>query len=305
MADSSHEKLLEKLCRICGELCSTKFKVTEHFERISKAFLVYLDRDDPNIHPKHICHPCYSTMTNVEARQTTTQIKPLSWEAHMEIDCVTCQKMQQLRKGGGKFKKKKIGRPSKKLWSRIITNNILKKTPEDIVPYACSIESFSAKLNPHLKLCMCALCRNILRKPLLLVNCEHCFCSNCILPKLEGKFIENIVCPVCETKIKEEDVVSPKYVTSIIGSLQVGCSLGCGENFTLAEHDEKIFHENSCVQNSRTKLKLTLADTLSLDDCSDISRDVEDAALQVIRHKMRRSTLPNKSIEFKTAGPRV
>ena len=100
---------------------------------MSKAFLVNLDKGDPNIQPKSVCQPCYSTMTNAEVRQTTTQIKPLSLEAHVENIWVTCQQIQQLRIGGRKFKKNKTGRPSKKLWSKIITKNVLKKTPEDIL----------------------------------------------------------------------------------------------------------------------------------------------------------------------------
>ena len=44
----------------------------------------------------------------------------------------------------------------------------------------------------------------------------------------------------------------------------------------------------------------TLSDIFNLDDNSDISRNIDDAVLHAIRRNMAQSTLPNKSIIFKT-----
>ena len=63
---------------------------------------------------------------------------------------------------------------SKKLWSRIITNNVFRKPPEGILPPAYSVEIFPAELNPHLKLCMCA--EIFYENYCFSYKTEHCFC---------------------------------------------------------------------------------------------------------------------------------
>ena len=58
-------------------------------------------------------------------------------------------------------------------------------------------------------------------------------------------------------------------------------------------------------QQSTTKSETTLRDIYSITNNDEIPRDIEDAALHVIRHKIKNSNHPNKTIEFKSGGPRV
>ena len=56
---------------------------------------------------------------------------------------------------------------------------------------------------------------------------------------------------------------------------------------------------------SMTTSEITLSDIFSLTASDEIPRNIEDAALHVIRHKIKNSSNPNKSIEFKSGRPRV
>ena len=302
-----HSLSLAHLCRICGEILSKRFfKVKEHYQRLVAAYLVDFSSDNPEIHPPHICHRCYSTMTNIELRQTTTQIKAMQWYHHTEGNCTTCNNKYKLCKGGRKPKKQKSGRPKEETWSREKIKLILETTPEDIVPAEYNIATFPETLNPHLKLCTCSLCQNILRKPVLLTACQHCFCANCILRSIEGKSMTQTLCPICNMLILQNTIIPSTYINNIIQSLQVPCKYNCGQNFKIINIKEKDPHECVCHIKCFTKIKkITLDEIFAINDNSEITQDIEDATLHVLRQKMNKSTLPNKSIEFKSGGPRV
>ena len=94
-------------------------------------------------------------MTNIENRNTTTQLKPINWEVH-DTNCTLCITiLQNSVKVEGSAKKKKYGRPSNNLiWTRAKTASFLEQIPNDILPHDYTLSSFPKELNPHLKLCM-------------------------------------------------------------------------------------------------------------------------------------------------------
>ena len=74
----------------------------------------------------------------------------------------------------------------------------------------------------------------------------------------------------------------------------------------ITEYNIYLIHEKECsLSTAEQSQSMSVADIFYLTEECKIPRLVEDAVLHVIRTKMSMSSLPNKSIEFKTEGPRV
>ena len=64
---SSHQKNLEKLCRICGEklqkskgAVSSKFQCLKWKEFLAEKFSIFVEKDLEEIHLQYFCHACYT-----------------------------------------------------------------------------------------------------------------------------------------------------------------------------------------------------------------------------------------------------
>ena len=113
-------------------------------------------------------------------------------------------------------------------------------------------------------------------RPMLLVPCEHVFRMTCLIPKVEGKLKSDSKCPECFTLIK-----------AITFATKTGLK-------------EKNEHQcQSPVGNKSSKSMNSLCWN------NDISREMEEVAMCMIKHKLANSTGPNKTFEFKTGGSRV
>ena len=74
----------------------------------------------------------------------------------------------------------------------------------------------------------------------------------------------------------------------------------------ITEYNIYFIHEKEgSLSTTEQSQSMSVPDIFDLTQECTIPRLVEDAALHVIRIKMSMSTLPNKSTEFKTEGPRV
>ena len=171
MADvfEQHCLNLQNLCRICGGyIQKDPVMVNTIHERIAEAFHIDTSSDNPVVHPPKICLACYATMTNIKKRQTTT-LKIWPWYEHSN-DCVTCSHTLKVKKGGRKLKKPNLGRPKAdtKIWSRSIFDLLSEKSP--IVDFDTNLAAFhfQREFNGHLELCICKICQNILKTPLIL-----------------------------------------------------------------------------------------------------------------------------------------
>ena len=309
MAATDHADSLKKLCRLCATLLTKDtFEVSKYRDRLNRAFFIDTEADCEDNHPKRLCIRCYATILNIEKRGTTTTMKIQQWKPH-DLNCEVCSSIKLLQMGhrnpNRKTKKPKSGRPKKleATWTRATSNLIIEKTPADTIPSFYTINDFKEHFNPHLVFISCNMCKNILRQPLNIIPCEHSFCLGCIIPKLEGKLISDAKCPECMIPITLDKIHPSVKLQSMLSSLKLECGKGCGELFKIDESSQKQEHEKICQISYSSET--TLSDLFSLDEDSEISRNVDDAVLHVIRQKMAKSTLPNKSITFKTGGPRV
>ena len=302
MASQDHRQSLSKLCRVCGKFVGKSPKSCHAYSGLIKR-TVYMDifLDTPDIHPTQMCVKCYAMVKHIDIRKSTyneTNVKT-GWKEHLDIDCQVCNLAKKQKKGGRPQKKYQSGRPSqkRKLWTRQLIESIVVDIPADNISL-----DINPALNPHFNLCKCSLCENIFRKPVVLPDCQHSFCSRCILPKFEGKSIEETKCPTCHKKCK---TVSPNLI--MIGMLKcfkIECEKGCKATFKIEDLKEKTAHEHSCngPQTSSVVNTLTLNDIFAIAD-SNFPREAEDLALHVIKKKINESE--SKIAEFKAGGPRV
>ena len=74
----------------------------------------------------------------------------------------------------------------------------------------------------------------------------------------------------------------------------------------ITEYNICLIHKKECsLSTAEQSQSMSVVDIFDLTEECKIPRLVEDTALHVIRTKMSMSSLSNKSIEFKTDGPRV
>ena len=124
--------------------------------------------DIPEIHPKYIGLKCFTTVRNVESRETTTCLTGTSWIAHHE-NCTVCYGKL---KTDPKRKKKHPGRPSyhnKKTWTQAIINEFVNTIPLNNTTTIINIsaQTINRKYNSHLDLCICYICKNIVSQPVI------------------------------------------------------------------------------------------------------------------------------------------
>ena len=138
----------------------------------------------------------------------------------------------------------------------------------------------------------------------MLMPCEHVFCVSCIVPKVEGKEQKTTTCPECLANVNQ--IVPSKKQQKLTESLSLTCAIGCGKTFNICDMNRKLMHQEECAGKIGQSHSSSLTqDILELDIESDISKELEETAVKVIRHKISKSTLPNKAIEFMTGGSRV
>ena len=308
MSDDIHAQNLAKLCRMCANfLTKDTFTVQKYTERIKNVFYINISDDLIHIHPKLMCMKCYSTMRNIEKRATTPKVRPNTWEPHSST-CQVCERVKVLQLGRKKPIKPKSGRPKygNPTWTRAMSESIIERAQPDFLPphKLCDLKQI---LNPQLAFCICNICQDLLKTPVVVMPCEHSYCLACILQSLEGLPLSEIKCPYCKVNISYENIHPSTKLTNILKSLKIECMQGCGNVFNLEQVNEKALHEKSCIATpiNLTREETTLSDLYKINNTSEISRNIDDAVLHVIKKKMAQSKDPNKSITFKTGGPRV
>lgn len=306
MADeaSVHHSYLAKLCRICGFLLKKdKFLVSKHNERLTKVFLENLKEDNPNKDPTHFCLKCYSKVKNIEERGSYSDSKLKSWSVH-STQCEVCTSVPSLLRGGRKKKVNNAGRRSAEhpIWDRKVSDTIINNTPDEL-DIDLKKESFEADINPQLSFCICNYCKNIMKRPVLISPCEHHLCLKCTIKNVEGKTLQNAKCPACNKNILPTNIHPSTKTVELIKTLKLRCEKKCGLLFKFDEVLEKKHHEKSCISSSSPSYFLPLSSLLEVNSSQEITKDMDNAVLHVIKTKLADSE--NKSIEFQTGGPRV
>ena len=177
----NHYRKLEELCFICGDTFKKPYIVSNYKESLKDAFYIDVDNfTQADVYPKHMCEKCYYKMKNVIKRGSTVQsidIKP--WSPHKVSGCDVCQR--PMKKGGKKPKlKTRAGRPNGTVTvrTRERSDNFKKEIPDYLpldTPNSVLLEILPSHVNPQLSLCLCTLCKVIIRQPIMIKICEHGF----------------------------------------------------------------------------------------------------------------------------------
>ena len=246
MAGGFHTEDIDKLCRICCQfLGKENYNKENHKHKIEKMYFININSDNPLLHPKKICQKCYSAMSTAIKRKGTTSTSPFNnWTQHTE-KCEICQRVQLLQKGiiGKRMLKVKAarkGRPKNdakdSTWTQSFFSSLFSQIKSDDIPSEVKLSDVNnTDINPHITLCCCNSCGEILKKPIKVVKCEHRFCLNCLAACLSGKYEEESQCPVCKINILKTDI-SPSSDLQILRSLlKIQCKR-CSKKFLISTH---------------------------------------------------------------------
>ena len=130
-------------------------------------------------------------------------------------------------------------------WTQSFFNSLSSQIKSDGIPSVVKLDDVNNKdINPHITLCCCNSCGEILKKPIKVLKCEHRFCLNCLAVCLSGKNEKESQCPACTINfLKAEFKTVPRLI----------CKLCCHCLKYNAKHVVKSFssvHTIITIQNT-------------------------------------------------------
>ena len=132
------------------------------------------------------------------------------------------------------------------------------------------------------------------------------FCLLCLSSFLKSKPEDSTFGPTCSKQFSINYFSHSTYTYNIINILMLSCKT-CNTKYSpITEYNICLIPEKECsLSTAKQSQPMSVADIFDLTEECKIPQLVENAALHVIRTKISMSSLPNKSIEFKTEAPRV
>ena len=249
-------------------------------------------------------------MSTAIKRQSTISTSPFNnWTKHAE-KCEICERVQLLQKGiiGKRMLKVKgarKGRPKNDVkdstWTQSFFNSLSSQIKSDDIPSEVKLADVNnTDINPHITLCCCNSCGEILKKPMKVLKCKHRFCLNCLAACLSGKNEEESQCPACKMNILKADISPSSDLQTLLSLLKIQCNI-CSKKFLISTHyNDYTKHIQNCSLDISPPSSLLVTDIFNISD-NDIPRSVEDATLHILKKKMKLNP-GNSLIEFKTGG---
>ena len=238
----------------------------------------------------------------IKKRGTTTEHKVIEWCDHTD-ECYACVTVENGKKGGRPKKKKRVGNPKvKKTWTKGDSAELLKIDFLEICSDYPPLTALKIRHNPNIDLCICKTCGNLLKKPIMNMKCQHVSCLDCLLSRVEGVELSSLKCIQCNESARPESYAKALTVERLLKNLRVECRRDCGELFTIDNDSSRREHEEFCFGKENLH---PVEEVFKIDTSQEIPHIYEEAAVHILKNKMAQSTLPNKSIELKTGGPRV
>ena len=267
---SEHQRILEKLCRICGErLKKAKDKYENSFlcadkrEIIFTAFGVKIRGDDLDKCPPKFCHKCYKL-----ASRGGTRFAINAWPPHKRSgNCVICSSYKDQQKPGRKRKPKPGVKPKHDPGSKEQIEmvegmsgtlsfqpdpNTLSFSEEvkNLKSYRGTEPLYPEQFVENIKHeYMCPICKEVLDQPVQ-TKCQtpHIFCASCLSFAFETC---GSLCPVCRTAIEnplEFIEPAPFVLRTILSKLDFQCPT-CTHTIKLHQLPQ---HQESCIPNPVT-----------------------------------------------------
>ena len=216
-------------------------------------FYININIDDNALHPEYLCQKCYLLMTSSMKWKTTIKLTPFSeWDPH-STNCQVYNKAKLLQNGiteTQKLESKNIplGRTkaNTNIWTQSALENLKEITQPDLLPKKLTLKDFTPDINPHLNLCVCGICKNLLRKPRFMKSCQHIFCFVCLSSYLKSKPEDSTFCPTCSKHFSINDVSHSTHTYNMINILMLSCKT-CNKKYSpITEYNLYITHEKEC-----------------------------------------------------------
>ena len=238
-------------------------------------------------------------MRNIEKRGTTPNLSIYKF-APCSHECPTCSRVELLLEGTTKVPKYcSKGRPYVKtdIWDKAKSNKLLGETVEidTSLLTKANLEQLPKGMLD------CQGCSKLIQRPVTVSPCDHSFCVHCILREIEGKASDELQCPKCLCMIGT--IFASKKLVDIINKLILKCE-HCLEEIEFKEYEQHVCtpqSQGSSSSSSRSS-QITVSDIMDIENESDISPEVNDAVLHVLRKKLSESSLPNRGIVFNAGG---
>ncbi len=194
---------LLKLCRLCGGNIN-RFRVQHSCQirkdELYKAFQLHVEDDSADIHPPKFCDSCYAIMIRkIKAIETNIlymhSLAIISWSEHSDVNCMTCEKHQTVKKGGRpKKQQKNRGKPITNSCYDII-QHIMNIALPMLYNNETSFQPHPLTMNIQQSDVQCAICLGTLNSPVQLTPCMSLLCSPCLIQWIE--YSKSNECPVC------------------------------------------------------------------------------------------------------------
>ena len=145
-----------------------------------------------------------------------------------------------------------LGKADQKMMQKILLglksffSSLFSQIKSDDIPSEVKLSDVNnTDINPHITLCCCNSCGEILKKPIKVVKCEHRFCLNCLAACLSGKNEEESQCPVCKINILKTDISPSSDLQNLLSLLKIQCKR-CSKKLLISTHYN---HYTKHIQN--------------------------------------------------------
>jgi hypothetical protein len=99
----------------------------------------------------------------------------------------------------------------------------------------------------------CSICYNVLTQPMIIENCSHTFCKNCIMHMLTK---DSIPCPLCKQTFNKKNIIENKLLEKQINKTEVKCL--CSNEIKLKNLNKHIQECNEYKNNINSQIKNTV-----------------------------------------------
>ena len=190
-----------------------------------------------------MCMKCYTSLRNIENRGSKVFKAPKI--------CVNCPTVECKCVFGipGRKPLSNVGRPGKvKKWTKFHKKSFLDSLP--IQEEKEILTKLNHERNPHIVLCICKICGEVMNQPVMLKNCQHSFCSLCILSNVKDKLENDSNCPLYKTNITIDSLSYSVHISEIIKHLTI-ISKNCDKKVFLKD---KNFENHNCRKISNNTI---------------------------------------------------
>ena len=173
------------------------------------------------------------------------------------------------------------------IWTQSSLENLKEITQPVLLPKELTLKDFAPDINPHLHLCICGRCENLLRKPLIMKPFQHIFCFLFLSSFLKSEPEDYTFCPTCSRQFSINDASHSTHTYNMINKLMLSCKICNTKCSPITEYDLYLIHEIECsLSTAEQSQSLSVTDIFDLTEECKIPQLVEDAVLYDIKTKM-------------------